>query len=124
MLIIFDFYQNYIPDSARLSKICFISSSIIKATTKSEVGCSKIGGFVDLDILFWISDSVSRIGAIWVELGFGFLGAGGSIGGFVDSSFDRLDSDSVFDVFFEAGKKYWIIKGFRDLVSFFPKKTH
>ena len=47
------FFQNYIPDSA--------------------------GGFVDLDFLFWISDSVSRIGANWVELGFGLLGAGGGI---------------------------------------------
>ena len=119
-----DFYQNYIPDSARLSKISLIISSIIKETTKSEAGSSQIDGFVDLDCLFWISDSGSRVSANWVELGFGFLGAGGSIGGFVDSSFDRLDSDSVFDVFFEAGKKYWIIKGFRDLVSFFPEKTH
>ena len=104
MLIIFGL--NYIPDSATLSKICLISSSIIKATTKPEAGCSRIGGFVDLDFLFWISDSVSRIGADWVELDFEFLGAGSSVGGFVDSSFGLLDSDSVCDVFFEAGKKY------------------
>ena len=32
-----------------------------------------------MDFLFWISDSVSRIGANWVELGFGLLGAGGGI---------------------------------------------
>ena len=97
MLIIFGL--NYIPDSATLSKICLISSSIIKATTKPEAGCSRIGGFVDLDFLFWISDSVSRIG-------FDSLGTGGSIEGFVGSSFGLLDSDSVCDVFFVAGKKY------------------
>ena len=54
------------------------------------------------------------------KLGFGFLGTGGCTG-FVDSSFGRLDSDSVFDVFFEAGKKnYEILYGFSE---FFPKKT-
>ena len=110
-----DFYQNYVPDSATLSKICLISSSIIKATTKSGAGSSKIGGSVNFDCWFWISDC----GADWVELGFGFLGAADSVGGFVDSSFVLLDSDSVCDVFFEAGKKYWIIKGCTGLVSFF-----
>ena len=114
-----DFYQNYVPDSATLSKICLISSSIIKATTKSGAGSSKIGGSVNFDCWFWISDC----GADWVELGFGFLGAADSVGGFVDSSFGRLDSDSVFDVFFEAGKKILNYKRLYGFSEFFFQKN-